>query len=99
FDDVQANDANIIANTMRHTPTRSQETRTPADRQAGMLGTGAVRPAAFLLALSMGCTGAAEAPAEGGPTRSRIGYAPIADCAHLYAASEQKLWAEHHLEV
>ena len=55
--------------------------------------------AAFLLALSMGCTGAAETPSEGGPTRIRIGYAPIADCAHLYVASEQKLWDHHGLAV
>ena len=58
-----------------------------------------MRLAPFLLALSMGCTGAADAPSEGGPTRIRIGYAPIADCAHLYVASEQKLWEQHHLEV
>jgi NitT/TauT family transport system substrate-binding protein len=58
-----------------------------------------VRHAAFLLALSMGCTGAAEAPPADGPARIRIGYAPIADCAHLYVASEQKLWDAHHLQV
>jgi NitT/TauT family transport system substrate-binding protein len=51
----------------------------------------------LLLALSMGCTG--DAPPEAGPTRIRIGYAPIADCAHLYVASDQKLWDQHDLVV
>ena len=64
-----------------------------------MLRTRPVKLVGFLLALSMGCTGAAEAPPGGGPTRIRIGYAPIADCAHLYVASEQKLWDHHGLVV
>ena len=62
-----------------------------------MLRTSPVRPKALLLAVSMGCTG--EAPQEAGPTRIRIGYAPIADCAHLYVASDQKLWDQHQLAV
>jgi NitT/TauT family transport system substrate-binding protein len=63
-----------------------------------MLRAADVKTAALLLVLAMGCTGGTEPPTSG-PARVRIGYAPIADCAHLYVATEQKLWAAHGLAV
>ncbi len=51
--------------------------------------------AGMLLALLLACA----SPAPEGPPHLRIGFAPIADCAHLYVATEEGLWAKHGLEV
>ncbi len=52
----------------------------------------------LLAALVTGCHGN-DSPQDDGLVEIRLGYIPIADCAHLYVASSQHIWSRHGLKV
>jgi NitT/TauT family transport system substrate-binding protein len=60
-----------------------------------------VRFFSFLLLFASACVQDAEAPPEAAPAprHLRVAYAPIADCAHLFVATDLKLWEKHGLEI